>query len=221
MSTSTNPRAAVLLVHGIGANRLVMWPLQLGLQRHGFQVCNLGYNSLKSIGETSYRVEAALRSLADQSQLDSIHLVGHSMGCILGRVALARFKPERFQRMVMLTPPSKGSPVADWLAPALGWCVPPLRELRTGPNSFVNRLPPPDYPFAVVRATWDFLIPRDYEILMGAADHLEVSALHSMVLIHRRTIDQVAHFLKTGAFSGPSAPPSASHRDPGAEIDKP
>lgn len=206
MNTSTEERPWVVLVHGIGAHRAVMLPLKWGLERHGFAVHNFGYNSLRSIEQAADRLTARLEELNQQHGPSALHLVGHSMGCIVSRLALERQRPANFQRMVMITPPSRGTPTADRFAPWLGWCVPPISELRTRSDSLVNSLPVPDYPFALVRATWDFLIPPTHVTLPGASETHEFRGTHSAVLFHGPTIRRVANFLAPQAnFLAPQA----------------
>jgi pimeloyl-ACP methyl ester carboxylesterase len=195
MNESTDDRPWVVLVHGIGAHRAVMLPLKWGLERSGFAVHNFGYNSLRSIDHAADLLAARLEELNRRHGPSTLHLVGHSMGCIVSRLALARQRPENFQRMVMITPPSRGTPTADRFAPWLGWAVPSIPELRTRPDSLVNSLPAPDYPFALVRATWDFLIPSTHVILPGASETHEFRGTHSAVLFHGPTIQRVANFL--------------------------
>ena len=42
-----------------------------------------------------------------------IHLVAHSMGALVVREYLARGKPERLGRVVLLAAPNQGSPIAE------------------------------------------------------------------------------------------------------------
>ncbi len=202
MIASQTKVPAVVLVHGIGAHKIVMWPLKRSLERSGFATFNFGYSSFQSIPTSAAKLDAFLRQLQEEEKFSTIDLVAHSMGCIVSRYALGQYKPESFRRMVMLTPPSKGTPVADRVAPYLGWCVPAINELRTDSTSLVNSLPPPAYPFALVQATWDFLIPASHVGLEGAQELAQVHTMHSLVLFHRPTHLRVVNFLKSGSFEG-------------------
>ena len=57
----------------------------------------------------------------------ALHVVAHSMGGLLARAYLARHRPARLGRVVMLGTPNGGSEVADLLR---GW---PLYRLVFGP----------------------------------------------------------------------------------------
>lgn len=194
-STPQVSRPTVVLVHGIGAHPVVMLPLQWSLQREGFQVHNFGYNSLRSMNQAAGRLRACLATWGQQAPDQDLHIVAHSMGCIVSRLALTGHRPANFSRMVMLTPPSKGTPTANRIGPWLHWLAPSIQELRTEPTSLVNQLPPPDYPFALVKAAWDFIIPSTHVELPGAVQTLTFNGLHSGVLVHSPTIRYVAKFL--------------------------
>jgi pimeloyl-ACP methyl ester carboxylesterase len=173
-----------------------MWPLQRRLRQAGFLTYNFGYPSWRSIDRTAADWIVRVRKVVEQQQPAVVHVVGHSMGCIVARRALADWTPPGFERMVMLTPPSRGTPTADRVAPLLGWCVKPLRELQTNSTSLVNSLPPPSYSFAVVRAEKDFIIPASHVDLPGAVASLTVPTFHSTVLLHQPTARWVIDFLR-------------------------
>src|SRR5438874_12624625 len=114
-------RDAVVLVHGLGANRLVMALLARSLHKTFDGVVNWGYQSLWwPIEQHGPKLAALLRGLDQADSHEQIHLVTHSMGSIIGRLALAEYLPRRFGRFVMIAPPNRGSHVATKLAPLLG-----------------------------------------------------------------------------------------------------
>lgn len=207
---SSSSRDKIVLIHGFGANRLAMWPMAHRLQTRGFAVENFGYFSLASIEKTAQQLKQRLQELAQASDSRRIHIVAHSMGCVLTRRALLDFRPPQLGRVVMMTPPSKGTPRADMLAPALGWLIKPLQQLRTSPDSLVNQLPGPDYPFSLIRASHDFLVPASYERLSGAEDHWLLRGMHSYVLFSPAAIDRIIHYLQTGQFHGMTETPPAA-----------
>lgn len=202
---SASDHDTIVLIHGFGANRLAMFPMAHRFGARGFQVENFGYFSLASIQTTSQQLKQRLQHLEQkldtgQQHSGRIHIVAHSMGCVLTRQALLDYRPRQLGRVVMMTPPSKGSPRADILAPALGWLIKPLQELKTSPDSLVNQLPGPDYPFSLIRASHDFLVPASYERLSGAEDQWLLKGMHSYVLFSPAAIDRIIHYLETGHF---------------------
>src|SRR5688572_6227784 len=121
-------RDAVVLVHGLAAHRVLMIPLARWL-RPGFgQVINWGYPSLWSrLERHATKLAALLRKIDGENTHDRIHLVAHSMGAIVARVALAEYMPSRIGRFVMISPPNRGSRLASRCAPYLGGVCPPIR----------------------------------------------------------------------------------------------
>jgi pimeloyl-ACP methyl ester carboxylesterase len=146
-----------------------------------------------------------------------LHFVAHSMGGVLVRAYLAEHDLPNLGRVVMLGTPNHGSEIVDALdgAAAFRWLVGPTAVgLGTGPRSWPQRLPDPDYEVGIVAgsATLDpigsRLIPGDDDgrvsvastKLAGMTDHLVVSRSHSFLLYDDRVARQVVHFLQSGRF---------------------
>src|SRR5262245_48403120 len=200
MIHSPTTRDAVVLVHGLAANHLVMAPLAGALRRAYSQVINWGYSSLWSpIERHGQRLAALIKSLEEQAE--RIHLVTHSMGGIITRLALAEFQPRRLGRLVMVAPPNRGSHVATWLAPWLGRICPPLIQLADYEDSLVCRLPLPHVcELGGMAAATDFLVREPSTHLRCEPDHITLPGLPSSLLWRRETAEQVQHFLEHGRF---------------------
>src|SRR6185369_10285355 len=199
---ATCQQDTIVLAHGLGGLPILMRPLAGRLNRNFGQVINWGYNSLWSRIETHGKEFAALlRQLDQDGSSGRIHLVGHSMGGIIARLALAEYMPERLGRFVMIAPPNRGSRVARHLAPHLSRFCPPIGQLTDDSASFVCTLPPPSVPeLGVIAAELDFTVPHDNTRLGCECDHIILPGLHSTLLFHRETAEQVRHFLETGKF---------------------
>jgi len=200
MNETSTTRDAVVLVHGLAANRLIMAPLARALGQFYGQVVNWGYSSLWSPLEChSQRLAALLKGLEDK--VERVHLVTHSMGGIITRLALTEFQPRRLGRLVMVAPPNRGSHVASRLAPWLGRICPPLVQLTDAADSLVCRLPLPQVPeLGVIAAATDFLVREPSTRLGCETDHITLPGLHSSLLWRRETAEQVQHFLEHGRF---------------------
>lgn len=109
---------AVILLHGMGRTRGMMRRLGEALSASGYAVANLGYPSLRA----SLPDHAALvRSVAEGLAADgatTIHVVGHSLGGLVAREAMACPAPEGFRwgRLVTMGTPHRGAALADALA---------------------------------------------------------------------------------------------------------
>jgi len=200
-STAVCQDDTVVLVHGLAARPIVMFPLARMLKRSFRQVINWGYPSLWSRIETHVsRFTELFRQLDEQSG-GRIHLVGHSMGCIIGRLALAEYLPRRLGRFVMIAPPNRGSRWARTLAPHLGRFSPPIVQLTDHSDSFVCSLPPKHIPdVGIIAAQRDLMVAEANTYLGCEADHIVLPGLHSSVLWTRETAEQVRHFIEHGKF---------------------
>jgi pimeloyl-ACP methyl ester carboxylesterase len=194
----------VILVHGFSAKRLVMWPLALRLRNEGFRVRQWSYPTLFD------RIESHARRLREflQTELTGerrIHIVAHSMGCIVVRAALNETTLKNLGRVVMLAPPNRGSPVAGVLSQVLGWVLVPTQELSDRPTSYVNRLgDTANMEVGILAAKYDLLIPLRNTRLASESKHDVVVGTHNSILFSPRVGAKAACFLKTGDWREPS-----------------
>ncbi len=191
----------VVLVHGLSAKRLVMWPVQRHFARAGYQTLNWSYRSTtRSTRFHASRLAARLQAL-DRDPVDQIHIVAHSMGAIVVRVALQEYLPGKLGRVVMLAPPNRGSFAARWVTPLVGWCFPTMAELSDRPDSYVNRLAEPaGYEFGVIAASRDRVIARSSVRLAGAADFVVIPSHHGVLPWHAETSRRTQSFIESGRF---------------------
>lgn len=191
----------VILVHGLAAPRLVMGPLERSLGRSFSRVINWGYPSLWSRIEQHGAALAHLLAEFDRSEYERIHLVTHSMGGIIARLALAEHIPQRIGRFVMIAPPNRGSHIATRLAPYLGRLCPPIAQLTDREGSYVQSLPPLTVAeLGIIAARGDFMVPEPSTHLGCERDHIILPGLHSSLLWRQETAQQVRHFLQHGQF---------------------
>jgi alpha-beta hydrolase superfamily lysophospholipase len=191
----------VILVHGHGAHPVLLEPLRRGLERAGFRAVNWRYGSLRGSIEThGARLAAKVTELDDDADIGRLHFVGHSMGAIVVRRALAMARPRKLGRVVLLAPPNRGARLADLGLKFFGRRLTAARELGSHPESYVNRLAPTaDLDCGVIAASWDHVVSLASTHLPGERDHLVLRSLHTLPL-HRRAPAQVVHFLRHGRF---------------------
>lgn len=212
----------VVLLHGLAANRTIMWPLARRLSATCGRVINWGYSSLWSpIESHGERLARFFETLDADESAARIHLVAHSMGGIVTRLALANYLPKKVGRFVMLAPPNRGSHVATRLASTLGRLCPPIVQLRDCEGSYIRSLLGAAHvPVGIIAASHDAIVHCESTHLPceDEADHIIVPGWHSSILWRAQTARQVSHFLHEGHFlrgefaheETPSKQPAAS-----------
>jgi alpha-beta hydrolase superfamily lysophospholipase len=194
-------REAVLLVHGHAAPAVLLEPLRHALTRQGFCAVNWRYDSLRGSIEThAARLAATAKELDEDAAVARLHFVGHSMGAIVVRRALAINRPPKLGRVVLLAPPNRGARLADVALRLFGRRLTAAKELCSHPESYVNRLASAaDLDCGVIAASWDHAVSLASTHLPGERDHMVLRSLHTLPL-HRHTPAQVGHFLREGRF---------------------
>jgi pimeloyl-ACP methyl ester carboxylesterase len=210
----------VVLLHGILRTARQMRRLQRRLEADGYTVHNIGYPStrlgLSGIVEHVHR--ALAQPAAGLAAARAVHFVGYSLGGLVTRAYLARHRPERLGRVVLLATPNHGSEVADalrGLAP-YRWIAGPVgQELCTDQATIADLLGPVDYPCGVLAGdvphdllgTFLLARPHDGKVtvestrLPGMADHRVIHAGHTFFPSNARVIEETVRFLREGRFS--------------------
>jgi pimeloyl-ACP methyl ester carboxylesterase len=197
-----HPRECVALVHGYLANSLLMSVLAKRLRSRGYLTNTWGYwNPQCSLLVHAERFIEELAALDADPRIGTIHIVGHSMGGIIGRAALNCYRPAKLGRLVMLASPNQGSFVATLRAGTFGRIFKPVAELSTDPDSLVNRLPTPaGVDIGVIAAQHDALVSEESTRLHVPHAHVTLPTWHTGLLFSRETAHLVASFLETGEF---------------------
>jgi pimeloyl-ACP methyl ester carboxylesterase len=196
--------------------------MQAALQGAGFATLNQDYASRrKALEALAEDIHPAIRRFADGVD-GSVHFVGHSMGGLLARVYIARYRPKRLGRVVMLGTPNSGSEIADRLRHFRAYRAffgPAGQQLGTQRNEAVNALfPPVDYPVGIISGNRSIdpvagtMLPKPHDgrvsventKLDGMADHVVVAASHPWLMRNGEPIAQTIAFLRDGKFN-PSA----------------
>jgi pimeloyl-ACP methyl ester carboxylesterase len=203
-TAASNPRSCqtVFLLHGIACNSWHTAWMAAKLRRLGYKVQNRGYNSLfRSLSDLGEQLSLQLEAESRLEGIDRIHIVAHSMGTIVTRAALARKKTDKLDRVVLLAPPNRGSPVARRFAPFTGWLFKPVPELSDDPASYVNSLPKDvGTSYGVITSKIDWIVPHQSTYLGSESDRAKVGGIHSMMVFRKETVELVDQFLQTGKF---------------------
>jgi pimeloyl-ACP methyl ester carboxylesterase len=196
----------VVLLHGMGRTHRSMAPLAAALRHAGYEVENHPYHSRRHRVEEHGRAFADhLAGIAARDDVRTIHLVGHSLGNIVIRWALANGAssiPEgKIGRVVMLAPPNAGSSRADLVEPWLSWFSRPLPDLTTRPDSTANSIPPlRGVQVGIVAGSRDPIVKVKETLMAGQTAHILVPCGHTFIMRNSEVIELTSHFLRTGSF---------------------
>ena len=141
-----------------------------------------------------------------------IHFVVHSMGSCLIRYYLKEHKLNSLGKVVLISPPSHGSqladnPIADLLWYFIGSAV---ADMKTDKDSFVNQLGNPDYPCYIlvgdksnnflysmlIKGEDDGMVPLATAKLEGSPLKTIENTTHTSILEKQETVDEILKFLK-------------------------
>jgi pimeloyl-ACP methyl ester carboxylesterase len=211
-------RDGVVLLHGISRTALSFRKMQLALERAGFTTLNLDYLSRsKALEALAEDIHPAIQRFADSIDT-SVHFVGHSMGGLLARVYIARHRPKRLGRVVMLGTPNGGSEIADRLknfGAFRAFFGPAGQQLGTRRSAVDDAmLPPIDYPVGVIAGNRSIdpvagtMLPKPHDgrvsvtntRLDGMADHIIVETSHPWLVRNGLAIEQTITFVRDGSF---------------------
>jgi pimeloyl-ACP methyl ester carboxylesterase len=206
----------VVLLHGIARTARSLRKLETSLQQAGFATLNLDYPSRKKPLELLAEDIHPEVSAFSEACVGPIHFVTHSMGGLLARVYIARHRPTRLGRVVMLGSPNGGSEVADVLKSFRLYRTfygPAGQQLTTERDAAL--LPPIDYPVGIVAGTRTldpiasyFILPRpnDGRVSVQSSkldhmtDHVTIKTPRNGLVRHAAATAQTIAFLRAGHF---------------------
>ncbi|UCF19592.1 MAG: alpha/beta fold hydrolase [Gemmatimonadota bacterium] len=211
-------KGLVVLLHGLGRTDLSMLRMKSALADHGYRVVNVDYPSTQHSIEylAAEELGPALERCCTTDSIP-VHFVTHSMGGIVLRYYLATRPLEHLGRVVMLSPPNRGSELADWVAenPLLQRVLgPSVEQLGTDSASVPSQLGPVDFELGVIAGNrtlnplFSRVIPGadDGKVAVentkveGMADFLIVPHSHTYIMMNEDVIYQVIYFLENGRF---------------------
>ncbi|GAX61112.1 hypothetical protein SCALIN_C17_0146 [Candidatus Scalindua japonica] len=156
-------------------------------------------------------------SFCNKAEAKTIHFVTHSLGGIMVRYYLQDHKIENLGKIVMLSPPNKGSEVADFLKDRYLYKLimgPAGQQLGTGPDSLPGSMRTTDARIGIITGNktldpWfsplipgpdDGKVSVENAKLQEMSDFLVVESSHAFIMKNTLVINQVKYFLKHGFF---------------------
>jgi pimeloyl-ACP methyl ester carboxylesterase len=211
-ATSAPGQPPVLLIHGFLANRGSLHLLERRLHDRGYVVFSyrLGLASFGDIRRTAAVIAAKVESLAAQTGVARVDVVGHSMGGLVGLYYVKRLGGERRVRRLILL----GTPAAGTWSALLGLVAAPLgraglqllprsaflRDLHDGPL-------PVDVDVVSIAGERDAFAPVGSTLLAGVRQ-IQLPIGHSGLLVDPGVADIVDRVLHepSRARQSPAAP---------------
>lgn len=227
-SANNNLGECVVLLHGMGRTHHSLDDMQDQLTKAGFHTVNYGYPSRKKDIESIARdyVPVALDK-CQQFTPTAVHFVTHSLGGIVLRMAIQQNRPENLGRVVMLSPPNRGSSLVDTLKDwwFYEWINGPAgQQLSTSADSVPNKLGRVDYPVGIITGdrhaffdAWfsskipgedDGKVSVERAKVDGMSSFLVVHESHPFIMNDEYVQRETVYFLKHGTFKMEEEPSS-------------
>jgi len=208
------PKETLIFIHGLWMSGAESRWLRRRLEtRFGFETVTFGY---RTVSEPLAAVLERLHQMIILSRADRVHVVGHSLGGVIGYRFFERFHDLPPGRVVFLGAPLCGSQAARGLERfAIGQRMIgrlAMQELRGEPQ----RCWKADRPLGVIAGTRPmglgrlfagFSEPNDGTVALretrieGASDHLVLPVSHLGMMLSSRVADECGRFLRDGRFS--------------------
>jgi pimeloyl-ACP methyl ester carboxylesterase len=212
-------RDYVVLLHGLGRTSRSMCRMEQSLAREGYDVVNVDYPSTEKSIDLLVQDLAAIVERRCDDPARALHFVTHSLGGILVRRYLNEGSSRPVARVVMLSPPNRGSELSDKLGDkplfrsVLGAAG---RELGTGEADLPRQLGPvtpavevgiicgdrsvnPFFSYLVAGRD-DGKVSIESARLEEAKDFLVMHTTHTFMMQRKPVIEQVVRFLAEGSF---------------------
>ena len=217
-NNNSSKDTCIILLHGLNRSSDSLKKMQHSLEAEGYSVWNQNYPSRdKSVAELAeIAIEPALAFCRNKG-IKTIHFVTHSLGGILVRYYLQDHQIDNLGRIVMLSPPNKGSEIVDHLKTLKLFQLingPAGQQLGTDEHSLPNQLKPVSGEIGIIIGNassdpwFSWLIPgeNDGKVSVERArldemtDFLVIKHGHTFIMQKEAVIAQVKTFLKQGRF---------------------
>jgi hypothetical protein len=208
----------VYLIHGFAGLGIKMEKLRHSLSKAGYDSEIINYPSLTEDIDTVAK-NIYQKILTDR--VDSVSFITHSMGGLIARSVYKYLLPQQrtpiIYRMIMLAPPNKGTPVADFFVQSKIFCHlagPNIKNLTTDSVSGASRYPIPSCDVGIILGVSPFssgfnifleenndgiVIPS--HAMMGVEKDIAfVETTHTLIQSNKKVIKMTLKFLKTGKF---------------------
>ena len=206
----------IVLLHGINKNKSSLKNLEQFLLSHNFATLNITYPSTKySIEDLVDIVHADIND--ELHKYKAVSFVGFSMGGLLIRAYLNKYKTPNLDKVVMIGTPNNGSEVADFLTKnklykkLFGPAGDQLTTSKNKHNSLFGEIDyecgiiagdlPLDFCYPIMRkSASDGKVSVNSTKLQNMTDHIIIKAPHWYMPKSKKMWKQVLHFLLYSKF---------------------
>ena len=210
----------VVLLHGLARSKNSMAKLEKSLTKQGYKVFNCGYPSRKhKVEKLAAMVIPKTLEFCRKNGAQKIHFVTHSLGGIILRYYLEGNNIPELGRVVMLSPPNKGSEAVDVLGnnPLFNLIYGPAgNQLGTDENGIPKNLGKVNFELGVItgrKSVNPFLsmiidgeddgkVSVKNSKVDGMKDFLVYDVSHPFIMRNKEVIKFIINFLKNGYFKG-------------------
>ena len=207
----------VVVLHGIARSSSSMENLAAHISKQGYLVFNIDHPSTKfSLEELVGKIDKQVRGF-NLDKNKKIHFVSYSMGGLLARGLLNKYRPKNLGRVVMLAPPNAGSEATDFWKDK--WIYkfiygPAGQQMTTDQLDLKKFFGKIDYELGVIAGDrsidpfHSYIIPGadDGKVSIESTkvsamkDHIVIHATHTFIMNNREALTQTTYFLANGHF---------------------
>lgn len=214
---STSPEVVIVL-HGIAKTNRITYLLSKRIANAGFDVYNITYPSTKfTIQELADFLNNKINELSINKK-KRVNIVGHSMGGLITRVYINKYKPKNIHRVVMIGTPNHGSELADklkdWKIYKLKFGTKSGRQLGTDLEGLSEELGKVNYDLGIIAGIsktspiLSLMLPNDDDGIVsvestkldGMKEHIIMNFAHTPGIMYKSVADQTINYLKNGKF---------------------
>ena len=194
------------------------------IQKQGYNTLNILYPSRQySLEGLSEFVYQKIQKHEKTHKVIKLHFVTHSMGGLIARYYIHKYKPENLGKVVMLSPPNKGSEIADFLmenkflSPLYKITFGPAGQQLTTAYKHMNKQEKIEYqlgiiagnksinPFAFLALSGEHagIVPVERMKIDGMQDFITLPVNHTLMMFNKHVMEQVIQFLSHNQFQHP------------------
>ncbi len=213
----------VVLLHGVMRNQVDMIPMARYFKKRGYEPINIHYRARKnSLEDSTDFVHKKIQAHPNYNEDKPLNFVTHSMGGLIARYYIDKYKPANLGKVVMMSPPNTGSDFSDALINHKlfsdsyhSFFGPAGKQITT---HYDHKLEEVTYPLGIIAGTrsinplalWamprkrtgdhDGIVPVKRTKIEGMSAHITMPVTHTFMMFSPKVMRQITYFLENGEF---------------------